>query len=80
MMVHGNGAFGDFTEVALPSDLVGVRTSWSKAMTINTAQVVHIATTTDAQLMVMALLQLVRTPTRSEGRATSVKSPNAPFP
>ena len=52
MMVHGNGAFGDFTEVALPSDLVGVRTDWSKTMTINEAQVVHITTTTDAQLMV----------------------------
>ena len=52
MMVHGNGAFGDFTEVALPSDLVGVRTSWSKTMAIDAAQVVHITTTTDAQLMV----------------------------
>ena len=51
MMVHGNGAFGDFTEVALPSDLVGVRTSWSKTMTIDATQVVHITTTTDAQLM-----------------------------
>ena len=52
MMIHGNGAFGDFTEVALPSNLVGVRTSWSKTMTIDAAQVVHITTTTDAQLMV----------------------------
>ena len=52
LMVHGNGAFGDFTEVALPSNLVGVRTSWDKAMTLDSAQVVHITTTTDAQLMV----------------------------
>ena len=51
MMVHGNGAFGDFTEIALPSDLVGVRTSWSKSMSIASPQVVHITTTTDAQLM-----------------------------
>ena len=51
MMVHGNGMFGDFTEVALPSDLVGVRTSWSKTMDIDSPQVIHITTTTDAQLM-----------------------------
>lgn len=51
MMVHGNGAFGDFTEVALASELVNVRTSWTKTMTLNTPQVVHITTTTDAQLM-----------------------------
>ena len=51
MMVHGNGAFGDFTEVALASDLINVRTSWSKTMTLDEAQVIHITTTTDAQLM-----------------------------
>ena len=51
MMVHGNGAFGDFTEVALPSELVGVRTSWVKTMVIDSPQVIHISTTTDAQLM-----------------------------
>ena len=51
MMVHGNGAFGDFTEVALASDLINVRTSWSKTLTLDKAQVIHITTTTDAQLM-----------------------------
>ncbi|MGB1792882.1 MAG: hypothetical protein ACPHMS_03260, partial [Candidatus Poseidoniaceae archaeon] len=51
MMVHGNGAFGDFTEVALASDLINVRTSWSKTMTLDEAQVIHMTTTTDAQLM-----------------------------
>ena len=51
MMVHGNGAFGDFTEVALASDLINVRTSWSKTMTLDEPQVIHMTTTTDAQLM-----------------------------
>ncbi len=51
MMVHGNGEFGDFTEVALASDLVNVHTSWTKTLNLNTPQVVHITTTTDAQLM-----------------------------
>ena len=51
MMVHGNGVFGDFTEVALASDLINVRTSWSKTMTLDEPQVIHMTTTTDAQLM-----------------------------
>ena len=51
LMVHGNGFFGDFTEVALPSDLVSVKTKWNKTLNITTAQVVHITTTADAQLM-----------------------------
>jgi len=51
MMVHGNGEFGDFTEVALTSDLLNVRTSWTKTLNLNTPQVVHVTTTTDAQLM-----------------------------
>ena len=51
MMVHGNGAFGDFTEVALASDLINVRTSWSKTMTLDEPQVIHMTTTTDAQPM-----------------------------
>ena len=50
MMVHGNGEFGDFTEVALPSDLLNVRTTWTKTLELGTPQVVHITTTTDAQL------------------------------
>lgn len=50
MMVHGNGEFGDFTEVALPSDLLNVRTTWTKTIELSTPQVVHITTTTDAQL------------------------------
>lgn len=52
MMVHGNGEFGDFTEVAIPSELLNVHTRWTKTLTLNTPQVVHITTTTDAQLMV----------------------------
>lgn len=50
-MVHGNGLFGDFSEVALPSELVNVKTKWNKTLELNTAQVVHITTTTNAQLM-----------------------------
>ena len=50
MMVHGNGEFGDFTEVALPSDLLNVRATWTKTLELSTPQVVHITTTTDAQL------------------------------
>ena len=51
LMVHGNGLFGDFTEVALPSELLNVKTKWNKTLELNTAQVVHITTTTNAQLM-----------------------------
>ena len=51
MMVSGNGDFGDFTEVALASDLLNVGTKWNKTIELNTPQVVHITTTTDAQLM-----------------------------
>lgn len=51
LMVHGNGLFGDFTEVALPSELLNVETKWNKTLELNTAQVVHITTTTNAQLM-----------------------------
>ena len=51
VMVHGNGEFGDFTEVGLPSDLLNVRTSWEKTLNLDIPQVVHITTTTEAQLM-----------------------------
>ncbi|MGB1985056.1 MAG: hypothetical protein ACPHZ4_00535 [Candidatus Poseidoniaceae archaeon] len=51
LMVHGNGLFGDFTEVALPSELLNVKTKWNKTLELSTAQVVHITTTTNAQLM-----------------------------
>jgi hypothetical protein len=51
LMVHGNGLFGDFTEVALPSELLNVKTKWNKTLVLSTAQVVHITTTTNAQLM-----------------------------
>ncbi|MGB1897756.1 MAG: hypothetical protein ACPHRB_02855 [Candidatus Poseidoniaceae archaeon] len=51
LMVHGNGLFGDFTEVALPSELLNVKTKWNKTFELSTAQVVHITTTTNAQLM-----------------------------
>ena len=51
MMVTGNGQFGDFTEVALQSDLLNVGTSWNKTLVLDVAQVVHITTTNDAQLM-----------------------------
>ena len=51
MMVTGNGQFGDFTEVALQSDLLNVGTSWNKTLVLDVAQVVHITTTSDAQLM-----------------------------
>lgn len=52
MMIHGNGAFGDFTEVAIASELLNVGTSWSKTLNLDKPQVVHITTTTDAQLKV----------------------------
>jgi hypothetical protein len=52
MMVHGNGEFGDFTEVSVPSDLLNVGTSWIKTLSLDKPQVVHLTTTTDAQLMV----------------------------
>ena len=48
MMVTGNGQFGDFTEVALQSDLLNVGTSWNKTLVLDVAQVVHITTTSDA--------------------------------
>ena len=51
LMVHGNGLFGDFTEVALPSELLNVKTKWNKTLELSTPQVVHITTTTNAQLM-----------------------------
>lgn len=51
LMVHGNGLFGDFTEIALPSELLNVKTKWNKTLELSTAQVVHITTTTNAQLM-----------------------------
>jgi hypothetical protein len=51
LMVHGNGLFGDFTEVALPSELLNVKTKWNKTLVLSTDQVVHITTTTNAQLM-----------------------------
>ena len=51
MMVTGNGQFGDFTEVALQSDLLNVGTNWNKTLVLDVAQVVHITTTSDAQLM-----------------------------
>ena len=51
LMVNGNGLFGDFTEVALPSELLNVKTKWNKTLELSTAQVVHITTTTNAQLM-----------------------------
>ena len=51
LMVHGNGLFGDFTEVALPSELLNVKTKWNKTLELSTAQVVHFTTTTNAQLM-----------------------------
>ena len=52
IMVNGNGNFGSFTEVAVPSTLVNVETSWSKSLTLASPQVVHLTTTADAQLMV----------------------------
>ena len=52
IMVNGNGNFGSFTEVAVPSALVNVETSWSKSLTLASPQVVHLTTTADAQLMV----------------------------
>ena len=52
IMVNGNGQFGSFTEVAVPSALVNVETSWSKSLTLASPQVVHLTTTADAQLMV----------------------------
>ena len=51
IMVNGNGKFGSFTEVAVPSELINVETSWSKSLTLDTPQVVHLTTTADAQLM-----------------------------
>ena len=39
MMVTGNGQFGDFTEVALQSDLLNVGTSWNKTLVLDVAQV-----------------------------------------
>lgn len=51
IMVNANGKFGSFTEVAVPSELVNVETSWSKSLTLNSPQVIHLTTTADAQLM-----------------------------
>ena len=52
IMVNGNGEFGSFTEVAVPSGLVNIETSWSKSLTLASPQVIHLTTTADAQLMV----------------------------
>ena len=57
MMIHGNGAFGDFTEVAIASELLNVGTSWSKTLNLDEPQVVHITTTTDAQLKVSTSME-----------------------
>ena len=51
IMVNGNGEFGSFTEVAVPSELINVETSWSKSLTLDSPQVIHLTTTADAQLM-----------------------------
>ena len=51
MMINGNGVFGDFSEIALQSDLLNVGTNWNKTIVLDAAQVVHITTTSDAQLM-----------------------------
>ena len=51
IMINGNGKFGSFTEVAVPSELLNVETSWSKSLTLDSAQVLHLTTTADAQLM-----------------------------